>query len=89
MACLILHLIMTNIAKELDARLRQLDAETARRLESLVRDALALTVSIGAAPSAVPKRQWPLVPGTGRTITQEEIDSAIAQDIGSGPMHIF
>ena len=68
---------MTNIARELDMRLRQLDAETARRLESLVRDALALAANpVAAGRPSASHHQWPVVPATGRPITQEEIDDA-------------
>jgi hypothetical protein len=39
---------MTPIASELDAKIRSVDAETARRLERLVRDAMEL---VQAAPA--------------------------------------
>lgn len=67
---------MTDVARELDARLRQLDAETARRLESLVRDALALTTLTAAEQGVTSQRRWPVVPATGCPITQQEIDDA-------------
>ncbi len=67
---------MTDVARELDARLRQLDAETARHLESLVRDALALTTPTVTEQPVAARRRWPVVPTTGHPITQEEIDNA-------------
>ncbi len=67
---------MTNIAQELDMRLRQLDTETARRLESLVRDALALAKPIAIGRPNASHRRWPIVPATGKPITKEEIEDA-------------
>lgn len=40
---------MTAIASELDAKIQSVDAETARRLERLVRDAMDLAQSVPAS----------------------------------------
>ncbi len=42
---------MTAIASELDAKIQSVDAETARRLERLVRDAIELAQAAPAAAS--------------------------------------
>jgi hypothetical protein len=48
---------MSHIAEELDRCLLQLDATTARRVEALVRDALALAG--GPAPDQPMTGKWP------------------------------
>lgn len=63
---------MSTLASEIDQTLQSLDADTAARLERLVRDALALVRPAGNLEKRTPGVRFPLVRGA-QPISDEDV----------------